>query len=60
MANFTSGLSSSLTAGLGALTDADMAAESAKLQSLQTKQSLAIQALSIANQGPQALMSLFR
>ena len=37
-----------------------MAAESAKLQSLQTKQSLAIQALSIANQGPQALMSLFR
>jgi len=60
MANFTSGLSSSLAAGLGALTDADMAAESAKLQSLQTKQSLAIQALSIANQGPQALMSLFR
>lgn len=60
MANFTSGLSSSLTAGLGALTDADMAGESAKLQSLQTKQSLAIQALSIANQGPQALMSLFR
>ncbi len=60
MANFTSSLSSSLTAGLGALTDADMAGESAKLQSLQTKQSLAIQALSIANQGPQALMSLFR
>ncbi len=60
MANFTSALSSSLTAGLGALTDADMAGESAKLQSLQTKQSLAIQALSIANQGPQALMPLFR
>ena len=60
MSSFTSALSSSLTAGLGALTDADMAAESAKLQSLQTKQSLAVQALSIANQQPQSLMSLFR
>ena len=60
MSSFTSSLSSSLTAGLGALTDADMAAESAKLQSLQTKQSLAVQALSIANQQPQSLMSLFR
>ena len=57
--NFTSSLSSSLTAGLGALTDADMAAESAKLTSLQTKQQLGIQALSIANQQPQALLKLF-
>jgi flagellin len=60
MATFTSALSSSLTAGIGALTDADMAAESAKLQSLQTKQSLAIQSLSIANQQPQSIMTLFR
>lgn len=60
MAAFTSALSGSLTAGIGALTDADMAAESAKLQSLQTKQSLAIQSLSIANQQPQSIMTLFR
>jgi flagellin len=60
MQSFTSSLSTSLTTGLGALTDADMAAESAKLQSLQTKQQLGIQSLSIANQQPQALMSLFR
>ena len=58
--SFTSSLSDSLTTGLGALTDADMAAESAKLQSLQTKQQLGIQALSIANQQPQSLLSLFR
>jgi flagellin len=60
MQSFTSSLSTSLTTGLGALTAADMAAESAKLQSLQTKQQLGIQSLSIANQQPQALMSLFR
>ncbi len=57
---FTSAPSSALTTGVGALTDADMASESAQLTSLQTKQQLGIQALSIANQGPQALMSLFR
>jgi flagellin len=60
MSNFTSSLSSALTSGVGALTDADLAAESAKLTSLQTKQQLAIQSLSIANAQPQALLSLFR
>ncbi len=58
--NFTSSLSSALTAGVGALTDADLAAESAKLTSLQTKQQLATQSLSIANQQPQSLLSLFK
>jgi flagellin len=58
--SFSSSLSTSLTTGLGALTDADMAAESAKLQSLQTKEQLGIQALSIANQQPQSLLTLFR
>ena len=58
--NFTSALSSALTAGVGALTDADLAAESAKLTSLQTKQQLATQSLSIANQQPQSLLSLFK
>jgi flagellin len=60
MQSFTSSLSSALTAGVGALTDADLATESAKLTSLQTKQQLAIQALSIANQQPQTLLSLFK
>ena len=58
--NFTSSLSSALTAGVGALTDADLASESAKLTSLQTKQQLATQSLSIANQQPQSLLSLFK
>ena len=60
MQTFTSSLSDALTSGVGALVDADMTAESARLTSLQTKQSLAIQALSIANQQPQSLLTLFR
>ncbi|MCO6416685.1 flagellin [Siccirubricoccus sp. KC 17139] len=46
--------------GLGALVDADLAKESAKLQALQIRQQLGTQALSIANQAPQTLLSLFR
>ena len=49
-----------ITEGLGALVDADLAEESATLQALQTKQQLGIQALSIANQRPQILLSLFQ
>ena len=49
-----------LNDGLGALVDADLAKESSKLQALQTRQQLGIQTLGIANQGPQALLSLFR
>ncbi|QDH17066.1 flagellin N-terminal helical domain-containing protein [Swingsia samuiensis] len=55
-----SALSDALTTGVGALTDADLAAESAKLTSLQTKQQLAIQSLSIANSQSSNIMSLFR
>lgn len=58
--NFTTSLASALTAGVGALTDADLAAESAKLTSLQTKQQLATQSLSIANKQPQSLLTLFQ
>jgi flagellin len=58
--NFTTALSSALTAGVGALTDADLAAESAQLTSLQTKQQLATQSLSIANKQPQSLLTLFQ
>ena len=47
-------------AGMGALIDADLAKESAKLQSLQIRQQLGGQALGIANQSPQVLLSLFR
>jgi flagellin len=58
--DFTSALSSALTAGVGALTDADLAAESAQLSSLQTKQQLATQSLTIANQAPQILLTLYK
>ena len=57
---FTSKLSDVVEASVGNLVDADLAKESAKLQALQVKQQLGIQALSIANQAPQAIMSLFR
>ena len=50
----------SLNSGLGALVDADLSQESALLQSLQIKQQLGTQALSIANQAPQSLLSLFK
>ncbi|MCA3326434.1 MAG: flagellin, partial [Roseomonas sp.] len=50
----------SLEGGLGALVDADLAKESAKLQALQIRQQLGTQALSISNQSPQMLLSLFR
>lgn len=60
MATFTKTLSDALTSGVGALTDADLSAESAKLTSLQTKQQLAIQSLSIANSQSQSILSLFR
>ena len=59
-ATFTQKLSDTLTTGIGNLVDANMADESAKLQSLQVKQQLGVQALSIANQAPQAILSLFQ
>jgi flagellin len=59
-ATFTQKLSDTLTAGIGNLVDANMAQESAMLQSLQVKQQLGVQALSIANQAPQTILSLFR
>jgi flagellin len=59
-AAFTQKLSDTLTAGIGNLVDANMAEESAQLQSLQVKQQLGVQALSIANQAPQTILSLFQ
>jgi flagellin len=58
--DFVSKLVDTLNAGIGNLVDADMAVESAKLQSLQVKQQLGVQALSIANSQPQIILSLFR
>jgi len=57
---FVSNLADSLTQGIGNLVNADMAKESANLTALQTKQQLGIQALSIANQAPSAILALFR
>jgi flagellin len=49
-----------LNTGLGSLVDADLAKESAQLQALQIRQQLGTQALSLANQAPQTLLSLFK
>ncbi len=57
---FVSKLSDVLEAGIGNLVDADLAKESARLQALQVQQQLGTQALSIANQAPQVVLSLFR
>ena len=57
---FVQSLQNSLTTGISDLVDADMASESAKLQALQTKQQLGVQALSIANQSTSIMLSLFR
>ncbi|HKQ43761.1 MAG TPA: flagellin [Rhizomicrobium sp.] len=57
---FSQKLADTLTAGIGNLVDANMAQESAMLQALQVKQQLGVQALSIANQAPQTILSLFR
>ena len=57
---FISKLIDTLNTGIGNLVDADLAVESARLQALQVKQQLGVQALSIANQQPQIILSLFR
>ena len=58
-ASFISSLSDSLTTGIGSLVDADLEEASAKLQALQVQQQLGVQSLSIANQAPQSILSLF-
>jgi flagellin len=58
--NYNTDKITALNDGLGALVDANLAQESANLQSLQIQQQLGTQALSIANQAPQSLLSLFR
>jgi flagellin len=58
--DFVSKLSDSLKTGIGSMVDADMEEVSARLQALQTQQQLGVQSLSIANQAPQTILSLFR
>ena len=58
--DFLSSLSDVIEQGIGNLVDADLAKESARLQSLQIKQQLGAQALSIANQAPSLILSFFR
>ena len=58
--SFVSKLVDTLESGIGNLVDADLAKESARLQALQVQQQLGAQSLSIANQAPQIILSLFR
>lgn len=58
--DFVGKLTDSLKTGIGVMVDTDMEEASARLQALQVQQQLATQALSIANQQPQGLLSLFR
>src|SRR5262245_6223274 len=58
--DFVTSLMDAIDRGVGTLVDADMNEESTKLQALQVKQQLGIQALSIANSGSQSILSLFR
>jgi flagellin len=58
--SFVSKLTDSMTSGIGSMVDANMEEVSARLQALQVQQQLATQSLSIANQAPQSILSLFR
>ena len=57
--DFIEGLMDQTNIGVGSLVDADMALESALLESMQIKQELAVQSLGIANASPQILLSLY-
>jgi flagellin len=58
--NFADAMKSAIDKGVGQLVDADMNEESTRLQALQVRQQLGVQALSIANQQAQSILSLFR
>ncbi|APZ51635.1 flagellin [Salipiger abyssi] len=57
---FNDKLSDAMTSGIGTLVDTDMEEATARLQALNVQQQLAVEALSIANNAPQSLLSLFR
>ncbi|TDE38891.1 flagellin [Antarcticimicrobium sediminis] len=57
---FLSSLTDTLDTGVSSMIDADMEEEAARLQAYQVQQQLATQSLSIANQQPQNILSLFQ
>lgn len=57
---FVDALTDTIDVGVGAMIDADMEEEAARLQAYQVQQQLSVQSLAIANQGPQNILSLFR
>jgi flagellin len=57
---FVANLMDAIDRGIGQLVDADMNEESTRLQALQVQAQLGVQALSIANQSSQNILSLFR
>ncbi len=57
---FLSSLTDTLDSGISGMVDANMEKEAARLQAYQVQQQLATQSLSIANQAPQNILSLFR
>lgn len=58
--SYNSKKADAMSNGLGALVDADLARESSALEGIKVRQQLGIQTLSLANQGPQVLLGLFR
>ena len=57
---FVTKTQAALDAGVGALVDADLAREAARLEALQTRERLGIEALAIANRTPGMLLRLFQ
>jgi flagellin len=58
--DFVSALMDAIDTGIGQLVDADMNEESTRLQALQVRTQLGVQALSIANQSAQQILQLFQ
>lgn len=58
--DFVAKLMDSIDTGIGQLIDADMNEESTRLQALQVRQQLGVQALGIANQSAQQILRLFQ
>jgi flagellin len=58
--DFADNLMDAIDTGIGQLVDADMNEESTRLQALQVRQQLGVQALGMANQSAQSILSLFR
>ena len=58
--DFVKSLMDAVKRGVGQLVDADMNEESTKLQALQVKQQLGVQALAIANSSSQQILQLFK